>query len=35
MEFDGIDLGDKRLNRRAIRLAGQFSANPTASIPQA
>jgi hypothetical protein len=35
MEFGSIDLGDKRLNRRAILLAGQLSGNPTASIPQA
>ena len=35
MEFKGIDLGDKRLNRRAILLAEQLSGNPTASIPLA
>ncbi|KVZ58906.1 hypothetical protein WL19_02270, partial [Burkholderia ubonensis] len=35
MEFKGIDLGDKRLNRRAILLAEQLSDNPTASIPLA
>ncbi len=35
MEFKGIDLGDKRLNRRSILLAEQLSGNPTASIPQA
>ncbi|WP_256927887.1 IS4/Tn5 family transposase DNA-binding protein [Burkholderia sp. PAMC 28687] len=35
MEFKGIDLGDKRLNRRAVLLAEQLSGNPTASIPQA
>ncbi|WP_439823443.1 IS4/Tn5 family transposase DNA-binding protein, partial [Caballeronia sordidicola] len=35
MEFKGIDLGDKRLNRRAILLAEQLSGSPTASIPQA
>jgi len=35
MEFKGIDLGDKRLNQRAILLAEQLSGNPTASIPQA
>jgi hypothetical protein len=35
MEFRGIDLGDKRLNRRAVLLAEQLSGNPTASIPQA
>jgi hypothetical protein len=32
MEFKGIDLGDKRLNRRAILLAEQLSGSPTASI---
>ncbi len=35
MEFKGIDLGDKRLNQRAILLAEQLSGNPAASIPQA
>ncbi|WP_232442088.1 IS4 family transposase, partial [Burkholderia ubonensis] len=30
-----MDLGDKRLNRRAILLAEQLSGNPTASIPLA
>jgi hypothetical protein len=35
MEFKGIDLGDKRLNRRAVLLAEQLAGNPTASIPQA
>ncbi|MEJ0004592.1 MAG: transposase [Pararobbsia sp.] len=35
MEFKGIDLGDKRLNQRAVLLAEQLSGNPTASIPQA
>lgn len=34
-EFSGIDLGDKRLNKRAVQLAEQLAANPTASIPQA
>lgn len=35
MEFEGIDLGDKRLNRRAVLLAEQLSASPSASIPEA
>ena len=34
-EFEGIDLGDPRRNRRAIRLVESLSAKPTASIPQA
>ena len=34
-EFEKIDLGDHRRNRRAIRLVERLSANPTASIPQA
>jgi hypothetical protein len=34
-EFEGIDLGDARRNRRAIRLVESLSAKPTASIPQA
>jgi hypothetical protein len=35
MEFKGIDLGGKPLNRRAVLLAEQLSGNPTASIPDA
>jgi hypothetical protein len=35
MEFDGMNLGDKRLNRRAVKLAEKFAAKPTASIPAA
>jgi Transposase Tn5 dimerisation domain/Transposase DNA-binding len=35
MEFKGIDLGDKRLNRRAVLLAEQLSGSPSASIPEA
>ncbi|WP_429349622.1 IS4 family transposase [Paraburkholderia sp. Clong3] len=31
----GIDLGDKRLNRRAVLLAEQLSGSPSASIPEA
>jgi hypothetical protein len=34
-EFREIDLGDKRLNQRAVKLAEQFSEKPTASIPGA
>jgi hypothetical protein len=34
-EFKGIDLGDKRLNQRAVLLAEQLAEKPTASIPQA
>ena len=33
-EFESIDLNDARLNRRAIQLIENFSANPSASIPQ-
>nr|WP_260436143.1 transposase [Burkholderia sp. Bp9143] len=32
MKFKGIDLGDKRLNLRAILLAEQLSGNPTAVL---
>jgi hypothetical protein len=34
-EFCGIDLGDRRLNRRARRLLGQLGDKPTVSIPAA
>ena len=34
-EFETLDLGDQRLNNRAIKLLDDFSAKPTASIPQA
>lgn len=34
-EFAGLDLGDERLNKRAIKLAEQLSAKPTVSIPAA
>jgi hypothetical protein len=34
-EFEGIKLGDKRLNGRAIKLLGQLSAQPQAFINQA
>jgi hypothetical protein len=32
-EFRGIDLGDKRRSRRAVRLLESFAERPTASIP--
>ena len=34
-EFSELDLGDKRLNKRAIKLMEQLSDKPTASIPAA
>ena len=34
-EFEGIDLGDKRLDRRAVFLAERLAGKPTASIPGA
>lgn len=34
-EFESIDLGDLRRNRRAIRLIERLSAKPTASIQKA
>jgi hypothetical protein len=34
-EFSTLDLGDQRLNRRAILLAERLAAQPTASIPAA
>lgn len=34
-EFETIDLGDERRNKRAIRLVECLSAQPTASVPQA
>ena len=34
-EFETLDLGDTRLNKRAISLIEDCSAKPTASIPQA
>ena len=34
-EFADVELGDKRLERRAQRIMSQFSQQPTASIPQA
>jgi hypothetical protein len=34
-EFETIDLGDERRNKRAIRLVERLSAQPTASVPRA
>ena len=34
-EFEGIDLGDKRLDKRAVLLAERLAGKPTASIPGA
>jgi sensor domain CHASE-containing protein len=34
-EFKDLDLGDKRLNKRMVRLVERFAANTLASIPQA
>jgi hypothetical protein len=34
-EFGGLDLGDRRLNRRAVEIARDFYARPQAQIPQA
>lgn len=34
-EFHDIDLGDQRLNKRAVLLAERLAQKPTASIPQA
>ena len=34
-EFREIDLGDKRLDKRAVVLMDKLSARPTASIPSA
>jgi Transposase DNA-binding len=35
MEFENLDLGDKRRNKRAIKMIAAFVAMSTASIPQA
>ena len=32
--FESLDLGDARLNRRAVRLAERLSYQPCASIPR-
>ncbi|WP_461466010.1 IS4/Tn5 family transposase DNA-binding protein [Melaminivora sp.] len=34
-EFETLDLGDARLNRRAVLLAEQLACKPGASIPNA
>ena len=34
-EFETVELGDKRLNNRLVKLVQQLAANPTASIPGA
>ena len=34
-EFETLDLGDARLNKRAVLLAERLAAKPTASIPNA
>jgi hypothetical protein len=34
-EFSDLDLGDVRLNKRAIKLADRLMAKPTASLPTA
>ena len=34
-EFKTIDLGDRRLNRRAVLLAERLGQKPSASIPNA
>jgi hypothetical protein len=34
-EFGSVDLGDRRLNRRAVEIARDFGARPQAQIPQA
>lgn len=34
-EFAGAKLGDRRLERRLLEIAGDFAARPTATIPQA
>ena len=31
-ELEGIDLGDKRLNKRSVRVIEALAANPEASI---
>ena len=34
-EFDGVDLADKRLDRRVIKTAQQLARSPTAPINEA
>lgn len=35
MEFEQLDLGDARLNKRARLLMERMAADPTANVPQA
>jgi hypothetical protein len=35
VEFGSVDLGDQRLNRRAVEIARDFYARPQAQVPQA
>jgi len=35
MEFYNLDLGDERLNKRAVKLIETFTTSPKLSIPQA
>jgi len=35
MEFGNLDLGDERLNKRAVKMIDTFSKAPKSSIPQA
>jgi hypothetical protein len=35
VELENVDLGDKRINKRAIKLLDCWSANPDANIPSA
>jgi hypothetical protein len=34
-EFDGVDLGDKRLNERLVKITGQFMSSTESPINQA
>ncbi len=34
-EFDGVDLGDLRLNRRLLKIATELGGCPTGTIPAA
>ena len=34
-EFAGLDLGDRRLDRRVVKICADFAAQPQAQIPQA
>ena len=35
MEFGNLDLGNERLNKRAVKMIDTFSKAPKSSIPQA